>query len=93
MILLIVIDGVPMDFDKRSGASNPLSLINPNDIESFDVLKDASAAAIYWNRGSNGVILRITTQEGSSGKFHVNFSTLASVSTKMGNQMCDCIIR
>ena len=82
---LIVIDGVPMDFDKLSGASNPLSLINPNDIESFDVLKDASAAAIYGSRASNGVIL-VTTKKGTSGKFRVNFSTLASVSTKMGNQ-------
>ena len=81
---LIVIDGVPMDFDKLSGASNPLSLINPNDIESFDVLKDASAAAIYGSRASNGVIL-VTTKKGTSGKFRVNFSTLASVSTKMGN--------
>ena len=82
---LIVIDGVPMDYDKLSGASNPLSLINPNDIESFDVLKDASAAAIYGSRASNGVIL-VTTKKGTSGKFRVNFSTLASVSTKMGNQ-------
>ena len=82
---LIVIDGVPMDFDKLSGASNPLSLINPNDIESFDVLKDASAAAIYGSRASNGVIL-VTTKKGTSGKFRVNFSTLASASTKMGNQ-------
>ena len=80
-----MIDGVPMDFDKLSGASNPLSLINPNDIESFDVLKDASAAAIYGSRASNGVIL-VTTKKGTSGKFRVNFSTLASVSTKMGNQ-------
>lgn len=82
---LIVIDGIPMDFGGVSGASNALALINPNDIESFDVLKDASAAAIYGNRASNGVIL-ITTKKGSAGKFKVNFSTMASVSTKMGNQ-------
>lgn len=81
---LIVIDGIPMDFGGVSGASNALALINPNDIESFDVLKDASAAAIYGNRASNGVIL-ITTKKGSAGKVKVNFSTLASVSTKMGN--------
>ncbi|MDQ0477213.1 MULTISPECIES: SusC/RagA family TonB-linked outer membrane protein [Chryseobacterium] len=82
---LIVIDGIPMDFGGISGASNALALINPNDIESFDVLKDASAAAIYGNRASNGVIL-ITTKKGSSGRVRVNFSTSGSVSTKMGNQ-------
>ncbi|WHF51691.1 SusC/RagA family TonB-linked outer membrane protein [Chryseobacterium gotjawalense] len=82
---LIVIDGIPMDFGGLSGASNALALINPNDIESFDVLKDASAAAIYGNRASNGVIL-ITTKKGSSGRVRVNFSTSGSVSTKMGNQ-------
>lgn len=81
---LIVIDGVPQDFVGISGASDPLSLINPNDIQSFDILKDASAAAIYGNRASNGVIL-ITTKQGSAGKLKINFSTLASVSTKMGN--------
>ncbi|KFC21948.1 SusC/RagA family TonB-linked outer membrane protein [Epilithonimonas lactis] len=82
---LIVIDGIPMDFGGISGASNALALINPNDIESFDVLKDASAAAIYGNRASNGVIL-ITTKKGSAGKLKVNFSSVASVSTKMANQ-------
>lgn len=81
---LIVIDGIPMDFNGLSGASNALALINPNDIESFDVLKDASAAAIYGNRASNGVIL-ITTKKGSAGKLKINFSTISSVSTKMGN--------
>ena len=82
---LIVVDGLPMDFGGLSGASNALALINPNDIESFSVLKDASAAAIYGNRASNGVIL-ITTKKGSAGRLKVNFSTSASVSTKMGNQ-------
>lgn len=81
---LVVIDGVPQDFNGISGASDPLSLINPNDIASFDILKDASAAAIYGNRASNGVIL-ITTKKGSSGKLRLNFSTVASVSTKMGD--------
>lgn len=81
---LIVIDGIPMDFNGLSGASNALALINPNDIESFDVLKDASAAAIYGNRASNGVIL-ITTKKGFTGKLKINFSTISSVSTKMGN--------
>ncbi len=81
---LIVIDGVPQDFSGISGAADPLSLINPNDIETFDILKDASATAIYGNRASNGVIL-VTTKRGSAGRFKVNFSTLASVSTKMKN--------
>lgn len=81
---LIVIDGIPMDFGGVSGASNALALINPNDIESFSVLKDASAAAIYGNRASNGVIL-ITTKTGRSGRLRVDFNTSASVSTKMGN--------
>ncbi|MBV6879550.1 SusC/RagA family TonB-linked outer membrane protein [Epilithonimonas ginsengisoli] len=81
---LIVIDGVPQDFSGISGASDPLSLINPNDIQSFDILKDASATAIYGNRASNGVIL-ITTKQGSSGRLKVNFSTMMSMSTKMGN--------
>lgn len=81
---LIVIDGVPQDFTGISGAADPLSLINPNDIETFDILKDASATAIYGNRASNGVIL-VTTKRGSAGKFKVNFSTLTSVSTKMKN--------
>jgi len=81
---LIVIDGVPQDFSGVSGVSDPLSLINPNDIQSFDILKDASATAIYGNRASNGVIL-ITTKQGAAGKFKVTFNTLASVSTKMGN--------
>ncbi|WP_449398713.1 TonB-dependent receptor plug domain-containing protein [Chryseobacterium wanjuense] len=60
---LIVIDGVPIDFNSLSGATNPLSLINPNDIETFDILKDASSAAIYGNRASNGVILITTKKE------------------------------
>lgn len=81
---LIVIDGVPQDFSGISGAADPLSLINPNDIESFDILKDASATAIYGNRATNGVIL-ITTKKGTAGKLKISFSTLASVSTKMGN--------
>jgi len=81
---LIVIDGVPQDFVGVNGVSDPLSLINPNDIETFDILKDASATAIYGNRATNGVIL-ITTKKGTTGRFRVNFSTVASVSSKMGN--------
>ena len=63
---LIVIDGLAMDHQGIKGASNALSMVNPNDIESFTVLKDASATAIYGSRGSNGVII-ITTKKGRSG--------------------------
>ena len=61
---LIVIDGLAMDNDGVKGLSNPLSMVNPNDIETFTVLKDASATAIYGSRASNGVII-ITTKKGS----------------------------
>ena len=64
---LIVIDGVPLSSDGISGSRNPLNLINPNDIETFTVLKDASATAIYGSRASNGVII-ITTKKGDLGK-------------------------
>lgn len=70
---LIVIDGVPIDFVNPAGVSNPLSLVNPNDIESFTVLKDASATAIYGSRASNGVII-ITTKKGSTGAPQFNYS-------------------
>ena len=77
---LIVIDGVPLDNGGVAGAANPLNLINPNDIETFVVLKDASATAIYGSRGANGVIL-ITTKKGSGNKINVNFTTNNSLST------------
>ncbi len=77
---LIVVDGVPLSNNGISGVANPLSLINPNDIESFNILKDASATAIYGARGSNGVII-VTTKKGKSGKPVFNFSTQASLST------------
>ncbi|MCG8311274.1 MAG: TonB-dependent receptor [Cytophagales bacterium] len=64
---LIIIDGVPVDNNEVSGLSNPLSTINPNDIETFTVLKDASATAIYGSRASNGVII-ITTKTGKKGQ-------------------------
>ncbi|WP_188464638.1 SusC/RagA family TonB-linked outer membrane protein [Marivirga lumbricoides] len=72
---LIVIDGVPVVNSDRSAiaASNPLSNINPADIESFEVLKDGSATAIYGSRAANGVIL-ITTKRGSKGAAKVNYS-------------------
>jgi len=63
---LYVIDGVPVDSRGISGAANPLSLINPDDIESFTILKDASAAAIYGSRAAGGVII-ITTKKGAAG--------------------------
>jgi TonB-dependent starch-binding outer membrane protein SusC len=63
---LIIVDGVPLDNNGVSGTSNFLSFVNPNDIETFTVLKDASATAIYGSRASNGVIL-ITTKKGSIG--------------------------
>ncbi len=76
---LYVIDGVPVDKGGINGASNPLSLINPNDIETFTVLKDASATAIYGNRASNGVIL-ITTKRGLQGeKMRVELNSQVSV--------------
>ncbi|WP_245562270.1 SusC/RagA family TonB-linked outer membrane protein [Niabella aurantiaca] len=80
---LIVIDGVPLSNDGLSGSPNPLSLINPNDIESFSILKDASAAAIYGSRASNGVIL-IVTKKGKRGKPVINFNTQFSVSKLPG---------
>lgn len=76
---LIVIDGVPVEQGRYYADINPLSTINPNDIESFTVLKDASSAAIYGTRAANGVII-ITTKKGRSGKLRVGFSTVNSVS-------------
>ncbi|QYJ68668.1 SusC/RagA family TonB-linked outer membrane protein [Flavobacterium litorale] len=70
---LIVIDGVPLDFVNPAGVNNPLSLVNPSDIESFTILKDASATAIYGSRASNGVII-ITTKKGSSGAPQFNYN-------------------
>ncbi len=77
---LIVIDGVPVDTDGPTGMKNPLSTINSNDIETYTVLKDASATAIYGSRASNGVIL-ITTKKGSSNKFTASYSGNVSIST------------
>ena len=76
---LIVIDGVPVDNGGIAGAANPLSLINPNDIASFVVLKDASACAIYGSRGANGVIL-ITTKKGE-GELKITVNQKTSLST------------
>lgn len=78
---LIIIDGIPIDNNNVSGSSNFLSFVNPNDIESFNILKDASATAIYGSRASNGVII-ITTKKGKAGApMIVNFDMNTSVST------------
>ncbi|MEL7251565.1 MAG: SusC/RagA family TonB-linked outer membrane protein [Bacteroidota bacterium] len=77
---LIVIDGLPLESRNVSGARNTLNIINPNDVESVTVLKDASATAIYGSRASNGVIL-ITTKKGSLGNGGVNVSYNGSFAT------------
>ena len=78
---LIVVDGLALDNKGVGGVANPLSMINPNDIESFTVLKDASATAIYGSRASNGVII-ITTKKGEKGsKPHVSYDGNFSVSS------------
>ncbi len=74
---LIVIDGVPVSNDAAPGTPNALATINPNDIATFTVLKDASATAIYGSRASNGVII-ITTKKGSEGKIKVTYSSTYS---------------
>ena len=70
---LIVVDGLPISNESINGMSDPLSSINPSDIESFSVLKDASATAIYGSRASNGVIV-ITTKKGAKGSSRPQFS-------------------
>jgi TonB-linked SusC/RagA family outer membrane protein len=78
---LIVVDGVPLDNQGVAGQANPLAFLNPNDIESINVLKDPSSTAIYGSRASNGVII-VTTKKGSRDQpIRFNFSSLASVST------------
>lgn len=77
---LIVIDGLPIDNGASGGSTSALASINPNDIESFSILKDASATAIYGSRASNGVII-ITTKKGSQGGLQVTFNSLTTVNT------------
>ncbi|UII19217.1 SusC/RagA family TonB-linked outer membrane protein [Fulvivirga ligni] len=78
---LVVVDGVPLSNEGISGVRNPLSLINPNDIESVTVLKDASATAIYGARASNGVIM-VTTKRGKAGSgMNINYSGNVSLYT------------
>lgn len=88
---LIVLDGVPLEQGGISGnSSNFLSMINPSDIESMTVLKDASSTAIYGSRASNGVII-ITTKKGQQGSVKVNFNTTNSLQTRA--QMVDMLSR
>lgn len=82
---LFVIDGMALDNSSTGGAVNPLTFMNPQDIESIDVLKDASATAIYGARGANGVVL-ITTKKGRSGFSSVNYNFTAGVS-KIANPL------
>ena len=90
---LFVVDGVPLDGGSTSdgnpdfgggstAARNPLSFLNPADIENISVLKDASAAAIYGARGANGVVL-ITTRKGKAGSQSLTFSASGAVSNPM----------
>lgn len=90
---LIVVDGVPLSGGSaapglgtpglgNAASENPLNFINPNDIVSIDILKDASATAIYGSRGSNGVV-QITTKKGSSGAPKFEYSTSVGMSTMM----------
>jgi iron complex outermembrane receptor protein len=76
---LFVIDGLALD-NSSTGGGNPLNFLNPQDIEKIDVLKDASATAIYGARGANGVVL-ITTKKGKAGFSTVNFSSSLGIST------------
>ena len=88
---LIVLDGVPLEQGGISGnSSNFLCMINPSDIESMTVLKDASSTAIYGSRASNGVII-ITTKKGQQGAVKVNFNTTNSLQTRA--QMVDMLSR
>lgn len=82
---LFVIDGFVIDNSSTGVANNPLNFINPQDIESIDVLKDASATAIYGARAANGVIV-ITTKKGKAGKAEMNL-TVSSASASIANPM------
>ncbi|MGA0558414.1 SusC/RagA family TonB-linked outer membrane protein [Larkinella sp. VNQ87] len=76
---LFVLDGIALDNSGTGGATNPLNFLNPQDIESIDVLKDASATAIYGSRGANGVVL-ITTKKGKAGFSTFNISSSLGIS-------------
>ena len=81
---LFVVDGIPLD-NSATGRGDPLNFLNPQDIESMDVLKDASATAIYGSRGANGVVI-ITTKKGKAGASQLNFSTSFGLS-KIANPL------
>jgi iron complex outermembrane receptor protein len=76
---LFVIDGIPLD-NSLTGRGDPMNFLNPADIESMDVLKDAAASAIYGARGANGVVI-ITTKKGKSGATQANFNAGLGIST------------
>ena len=76
---LYVVDGIPLDNSNVGGSRNPLDFINPNDIESMTVLKDASSTAIYGSRAANGVVL-ITTKKGKGQEFKFNYAGNTTVS-------------
>ncbi|RXK59362.1 TonB-dependent receptor [Lacibacter luteus] len=75
---LFVVDGIPLD-NNLTGRGDPLNFLNPQDIESMDVLKDASATAIYGSRGANGVVI-ITTKKGKAGASQLSFSSSLGIS-------------
>jgi TonB-linked SusC/RagA family outer membrane protein len=77
---LYVVDGLLLDNSSNGFDTNPLNFLNPGDIESIDVLKDASAAAVYGSRAANGVVV-ITTKKGKAGKTEMNFSISAALSS------------
>ena len=85
---LIVIDGLAMDNDGVKGLSNLLSVVNPQEIESFSVLKDASATAVYGVKGANGVIL-VTTKRGTEGAAQINIAANATmkIPSKLPNKL------
>ncbi|MBQ0148784.1 MAG: SusC/RagA family TonB-linked outer membrane protein, partial [Flavobacteriaceae bacterium] len=77
---LYVVDGVPLSNENVGGSRNPLDFINPNDIESMTILKDASATAIYGSRAANGVVM-ITTKKGKGRQFTFNYNATTSIYT------------
>ena len=94
---LFVVDGIPLNDGGVGGSRNPLNLINPNDIESMVVLKDASATAIYGSRGANGVII-VTTKSGRSEDFKFNLNVSSTTHTAIdqvdvldANQFADLV--
>lgn len=82
---LFVVDGLALDNSSTGGVINPLSFLNPQDIESIDVLKDASATAIYGSRGANGIIL-VTTKKGKAGVSSLSYNFSGGIS-KMANPL------